>query len=88
MLMINSGFSKREPVEAGTWTQIKVNMSAYHDQHHQAFITYHDQHNFHHVHHLHPDDNDHRVLLVRSVGDSLTNVGEALHPASRWGDFF
>jgi len=24
-----------------------------------------------------------RVLLVRSVGDSLTNVGEALHPASR-----
>ena len=38
--------------------------------------------------HLHPDDNDHRVLLVRSVGDSLTNVGEALHPASRWGDFF
>ena len=38
--------------------------------------------------HLDPDDNDHRVLLVRSVGDSLTNVGEALHPASRWGDFF
>ena len=38
--------------------------------------------------HLHPDDNDHRVLLVRSVGDSLTNVGEALHPASRWGDIF
>ena len=38
--------------------------------------------------HLHPDDNDHRVLLVRSVGDSLTNVGEALHPASRWGEFF
>merc|ERR1719192_1029174 len=24
-----------------------------------------------------------RVLLVRSVGDSLANVGEALHPASR-----
>ena len=38
--------------------------------------------------HLHPDDNDHRVLLVRSVGDSLTNVGEALHPASRWREFF
>ena len=91
MLMINSGFSKREPVEACTWTQIKVNISAYHHQHHQAPITYHVQLNFHHFHfvrHLRPDDNDHRVLLVRSVGDSLTNVGEALHPASRWGDIF
>ena len=90
MLMINSGFSKREPAEAFTWTQIKVNISAYHHQHHQAPITYHVQLNFHHFHfvrHLRPDDNDHRVLLVRSVGDSLTNVGEALHPASRWRDF-